>query len=53
MLFGLGVYSPLEMSLVGGTSKQKGLIINNSQNSELADSRDTGPMLKIRLLEEG
>ena len=45
--------SSLEMSLVGGTRGHKGLIINNSPNSELAGSGDTGPLLKISLLEEG
>ena len=40
------------MSLVGGTKGQQGLIIYNSPNSELADIRDTGPLLEIRLLEE-
>ena len=40
------------MSLVGVTRGQKYLIINNSPNSELADSRDTGPLLEIRILGE-
>ena len=41
------------MSLLGGTREKKGSIINNSPNSKLADSGDTGPLLEIRLLEEG
>ena len=36
-----------------GTMVQQGLIIKNSPNSELSDSGDTGPLLEIRLLEEG
>ena len=37
---------------MGGNRGEKGLIINNSPNSELSDSRDTGPLLEIRLMEE-
>ena len=32
---------------------QHGLAINNYSNSELANSRDTGPLLEIILFEEG
>ena len=53
MLFRPDVDSPLEISLVGGTMGKKSLIINNSPNSELADSSYTGPLLEIRFLEEG
>ena len=45
--------SPSELSLVGGTSGRHGLTIENYQNSELADSGNTGPLIEIRLLEEG
>ena len=38
---------------MGGTRGQKGLIINNYPTSELADSRDTDPLLEIHLLEDG
>ena len=48
-----GVESPSEMSLVRGTRRKKVLILNNSQNSELSDSGNTGPLLNICLLEEG
>ena len=38
------------MVLISGTH---GLTIDNSPNSDLAASGDTGPLLEIRLLEEG
>ena len=38
---------------MGGTREKKGLIVNNSPTSEISDSRDTGPLLEIRMLEEG
>ena len=53
MLFMPDMESPSDMSLVGGTRRQQGLIINNSPNSELAYSRETGSLLEICLLEEG
>ena len=37
---------------MGGTRVNKELIINNSPNNELADSRDTGPLLEIHFMEE-
>ena len=52
-LFRLDMGSPLEMSLVEGTRRQHGLTINNSPNSELCDSRETGTLLEICLMEEG
>ena len=52
-MFTPDVDSPLEMSFLGGTRGQKGLIINNSPNRKLYDSGDTGPLLEIRLIEEG
>ena len=45
--------SPLEISLVGGTRGYHELTMNNSPNSNLYNSGDTGPLLEIRLLEEG
>ena len=36
-----------------GTRVKHRLIINNSPNSNLFNSRDTGPLLEIFLLEEG
>ena len=53
MLFRLDVESPSELSLLGGTRGKHGLTINNYLNRELAESGDTGPLLEIRLLEEG
>ena len=53
MLFRPVVESPSDISLVGGTRGQKGLFMNNSPNSELVGSRDTGPLLGIFLMEEG
>ena len=38
---------------MGGTRLKKEVIINNSPNSELADSRKTGPLLEIHFIEEG
>ena len=52
-LFRPAVESPSWMLLVGGTRGKKGLIINNSPTSELADSSDTDLLLEIILLEEG
>ena len=45
--------SPSELSLLGGTRVRHGLNMYIYPNSELADSGDTGPLLEIRLLEEG
>ena len=45
--------SPSDISLVGGTRGQQGLIINNSPNREISESGDTCPLLEINLLEEG
>ena len=53
LLFRPEAESPSELSLFGGTKGKHGLTIYNSPNSKLADSGDTGPLLKIRLLEEG
>ena len=52
LLFTTGAESLLEVSLVVGTRVKKELIINNSPNSELADSRDTGPLLEISFMEK-
>ena len=43
----------MELSLILGTRGRHGLTINNSPNSELSDSGDTGPLLEICLLGEG
>ena len=45
--------SPSELSLVGGRRGSHGLTINNSPNSDLSDSGETGLLLEIRILEEG
>ena len=45
--------SPSELSLMGGTRGMHGLTLDNSPNSDLADSGDTGVLLEIRLLKEG
>ena len=52
-LFRPEVESPSELSLIGGTRGRHGLTIYNYPNSELSDSGNTGPLLEIRLLEEG
>ena len=38
---------------MGRTSGRHGLTIDNSPNSKLSDSGDTGPLLEISILEEG
>ena len=48
-----GAEYTLEMSLVGGTRDEKELIIKNYPNIELADSRDTCPLIGLSFLEEG
>ena len=40
------------MSLLGGTRDKKGSIINNSPNSKLDDSGNTGMLPEIRFLKE-
>ena len=37
---------------MGGTRVSHGLTIDNSLDSEIADSGNTGPLLEIRFLEE-
>ena len=49
-LFGMVVESPSYISVVGVTRGKKVLFINNSPNSELADSGDTGLLLEKILL---
>ena len=44
---------PSELSLVEGNRVRHGLTIYNYPNSELFESGDTGPLLGIRLLDEG
>ena len=51
-MFSQDVEYPSEISLVGGTRGKKGLIMNNSPNSEHAVRGNTGPMLETCLLEE-
>ena len=45
--------SLLGMSLLGGTRRHQGFIINHSLNSKLAGIQETVPLLEIRLLEKG
>ena len=47
-----GVDYPLEISRGGGTISKEEININNSPNSELAESGDTGPWFKIKSMEE-
>ena len=53
MLFRPDAESLSEMSLVGGARGHHELTVNNSPNSELCDSRETGTLLEICLMEEG
>ena len=53
LLFRTYVESPSNISLVGGTRVQHRLSINNSSNSELANSRDTVLLLDISLFKKG
>ena len=52
-LFRPGAESPLYISLVGGNRGYKELIINNCPNAKRPDRGDTGPLLEVRLMEEG
>ena len=53
LLFRPDVESPSELLLLGGTRVMHELTIDNTPNTKLVVSRDTGPLLEIRLLEEG